>query len=116
MPSGHNGYLDVMLELGYVGFPFLIIFIMATLHALGRVADRNPTRAWLVLSLSLFIIITNMLESVWMRGQDMQWLLFLILVAEIGRYWGPFPPDGRSQHRRTLRGPVIPERRPGVVL
>src|ERR1700730_2335009 len=105
MPSGHNGYWDVMLEIGYVGFPFLIIFIMATLHALGRVADRDPTRAWLMLSLALFIIITNMLESVWMRGGDMQWLLFLILVAEIGRYWGPFSPDGRSQHRRVLRGP-----------
>jgi O-antigen ligase len=115
MPSGHNGYLDVMLELGYVGFPFLIIFIMATLHALGRVADRDPRRAWLLLSLALFIIITNTLESVWMRGQDMQWLLFLILGAEIARYWGPFPPDGRSQHRRVLRGPVIPERRPGVM-
>jgi O-antigen ligase len=116
MPSGHNGYLDVMLEMGYVGFPLLIIFIITTLHALGRVADRDPTRAWLVLSLALFIIITNMLESLWMRGQDMQWLLFLILVAEIGRYWGPFPPDGRSQHRRVLRGLVIPGRRSGVVV
>ena len=112
MPSGHNGYLDVMLEIGYVGFPFLIIFIITTLHALGRVADRDLTRAWLLLSLALFIIITNMLESVWMRGADMQWLLFLILVAEIGRYCGPFPPDGRSQptgpsgsrHPRTALG------------
>jgi exopolysaccharide production protein ExoQ len=116
LPSGHNGYLDVILDLGYVGFPFLIIFIMATLHAIGRVADRDPTRAWLVLSLALFVIITNMLESVWMRGQEVQWTLFLILVAEIGRYWGPFPSDARSQHRRFLRGPVIPRRRPGVVL
>jgi exopolysaccharide production protein ExoQ len=108
MPSGHNGYLDMHLELGHVGYPFLIIFIGVTLHALGRVAERDPTRAWLLLSLALFIIITNMIESVWMRGQDMQWLVFLILVAEIGRYWGSFPPDGRSQNRRVLRDPVIP--------
>jgi exopolysaccharide production protein ExoQ len=114
MPSGHNGYMDVMVEIGHVGFPFLIVFILATLHALGRVADRDPTRAWLLLSLALFIIITNTLESVWMRGQDMQWTLFLILVAEIGRYWGPFPPDARSQHQRAFRGPVIPGRRPSV--
>jgi O-antigen ligase len=104
MPSGHSGYLDVMLELGYVGFPFLIIFIIATVHALGRVADRDPTRAWLLLSLALFVIMTNMIESVWMRGQDMQWLLFLIVVGEIGRYWGPFAPDGRSWHRRVRGG------------
>jgi exopolysaccharide production protein ExoQ len=111
MPGGHNGYLDVMLELGYVGFPFLIIFIMATLHALGRVADRDPTRAWLLLSLALFVIITNTLETVWMRG-DTQWLLFLILVGVIGQYWGP--PDGRSQHRRVLRSPVIAIRPRGI--
>jgi O-antigen ligase len=115
MPSGHNGYLDVKLELGYVGFPFLIIFIMATLHAIRRVADRDLTRAWLLLALALFVIITNTLESVWMRGQDMQWLLFLILVAEIGRYWAPVPSNHCPQNRRVFRGIVIPARRPGVV-
>jgi exopolysaccharide production protein ExoQ len=103
MPSGHSGYWDVMLELGYIGYPFLIIFIMATLHALRRVADRDPTRAWLLLSLALFVIITNMIESVWMRGQDMQWLLFLIVVAEIGRYWSPSPPVVRSHGGRFSR-------------
>jgi exopolysaccharide production protein ExoQ len=115
LPSGHNGYLDMKLELGYVGYAFLIIFIVATVHALGRVAERDPTRAWLLLSLGLFIIITNTLESVWMRGAEPLWLVFLILVAEIGRYWGPFSPDGRSQHRRVLRGPITPRRRPLAV-
>jgi len=114
MPSGHSGYWDMALDLGYVGYPLLIIFIIATLHALGRVADRDPTRAWLLLSLALFIIIINMIESVWMRGQDMQWLLFLILVAEIGRYWGPFPPDGHSRHRRYFGVPSSRDGAPGV--
>ena len=41
MPNGHNGYYDTMLDLGYVGFAFLLVFIMATLHAIGRVADRD---------------------------------------------------------------------------
>jgi exopolysaccharide production protein ExoQ len=103
MPSSHSGYWEVMLELGYIGYPLLIIFIAATLHALRRVADRDLTRAWLLLSLALFVIITNLIESVWMRGQDMQWLLFLIVVAEIARYWGPFAPDGRSQPRPVPR-------------
>jgi exopolysaccharide production protein ExoQ len=116
MPSGHSGYWDVMLELGYIGYPFLIIFIMATLHAIRRVADRDPHRAWLLLSLALFVIITNMIESVWMRGGDMQWLLFLIVVAEIGRYWGPLAPDYRSQRRPVLWAPIIPPRRPGAGL
>jgi O-antigen ligase len=113
MPSGHNGYWDVMLELGYIGYPFLIIFILATLHALQRVADRDPRRAWLLLSLALFVIITNMIESVWMRGQDLQWVLFLIVVADIGRYWTLIPPDSHSQ-QQVPRGPVIAGRRAGA--
>jgi len=115
MPSGHSGYGDVMLELGYLGYPLLIIFIMATLHALRRVADRDFARAWLLLSLALFVIITNMIESVWMRGQDMQWVLFLIVVAEIGRYWGPAAPDVPSRHQPIRPDAVAARRRSGVV-
>src|SRR5262249_29241301 len=33
-----------ILEMGLVGFAFLAIFIMATLHAFGRLADRDPAR------------------------------------------------------------------------
>jgi exopolysaccharide production protein ExoQ len=103
MPSAHNGYLDTQLDMGYVGLTLLVIFIIATLHAIGRVADRDPARAWLVLSLALFIILINTMESAWMHGMDMLWLMFVILAAEIGRYWQPFRPDGRSQHRHRFR-------------
>ena len=91
MPNAHNGYYDTTLEMGYVGYTLLVIFIIATLHAIGRVADRNPARAWLVLSLALYIICWNYLESLWMRGFEFLWVVFLILAAEIGRYWRPSP-------------------------
>jgi exopolysaccharide production protein ExoQ len=103
MPNAHNGYVDTKLEMGYVGFALLVIFIIATLHAIGRVADRDPARAWLVLSIALFIIIYNGLESTWMRGFEFLWVVFAIVAAEIGRYWQPFRPGGRSQHRHRFR-------------
>src|SRR5262249_8042802 len=73
LPHGHNGYLDVILETGHVGFVLFLMFIITTLYAIGRVVDRDPTRAWLLLSLSLFIIFDNFLETVWLRGP--LWLL-----------------------------------------
>ena len=91
MPNAHNGYYDTMLELGYVGLAFLLVFILATLHAIGRVADCNPARARLLLSLALFIIMYNFLESLWMRGFEFLWVMFLIVAAETGRYCLPFP-------------------------
>ena len=91
MPNGHNGYYDTMLDLGYVGFAFLLAFIIATLHGIGRVADRDPTRAWIVLSLVLYVILYNFLERLWMHGFEFLWVVFVIVAAEIGRYWLPFP-------------------------
>jgi exopolysaccharide production protein ExoQ len=91
MPNAHNGYLDTLLELGYVGFVLLMVFIIATLHAIGRVAERDLSRARLLLSLALFIILYNYLESIWMRGFEFLWVVFLFVVADAARYWRRLP-------------------------
>jgi O-antigen ligase len=118
MPNAHNGYYDTTLELGYIGYALLVIFIIATLHAIGRVADRDPARAWLTLSLALYIIMWNYLESLWMRGFEFLWVVFLIVAAEIGRYWQPLPLTRAVSRSRTpsagrpapSRGARIPSR------
>ncbi len=91
MPNAHNGYYDTTLEMGYIGYGLLVIFVIATLHAMGRVADRDPARGWLVLSLAVYIIMWNYLESLWMRGFEFLWVVFLIIAAEAARYGQPFP-------------------------
>jgi O-antigen ligase len=91
MPNARNGYYDTMLELGYVGLALHLGVLIAILHAIGRVADCDPRRARLVLSLTLFIVFYNYFESYWMRGFEFLWVVFLIVAAEIGRYWRPFP-------------------------
>ncbi len=113
MPNAHNGYLDTMLEMGYLGFALLLAFITATLHAIGRMADRDLSRAWLVLSLALYIIITNGLESSWMRGFEMLWLMFLVVAAEAARYWQPIRSGARSHALRATRSVALPDRRTG---
>jgi|ERR1700722_4999403 len=97
MPNSHNGYYDMMLELGYVGLVFLVIFLVATIHATGRVADRDPARARLLLSLVLFVVLYNFLESLWLRAFDTPWVVFLVVVAEIGRHWQPLHPKDRTR-------------------
>jgi len=111
MPNAHNGYLDTMVEMGYAGYALLLAFIIATLHAIGRIADRAPLRAWLVLSLAVHVIITNGLESLWMRGFEMLWVLFVILAAEAARYWkAPMP--ARAARRSGSGNPAPASRRP----
>src|SRR5262249_23624571 len=109
MPSAHNGYLDTVLDTGYVGLALFVIFIFATLHALTRVVDREPARAWLLLSLALFIILTNFIETTWMRGADILWFMFAVVAAEAGRYWQrPGVPNP------TVQSPFVSRRLTGI--
>ena len=101
MPEGHNGYYDATLEMGYVGYYMLLAFIIATLHAVERVLRRDPIRAWLLLSLGLYIICHNFFESLWMRGFEFMWVVFLIVSGEIGRYWQPLP-QKRSAYKSRI--------------
>jgi O-antigen ligase len=111
MPSAHSGYLDTQLEMGYVGLVFLVVFIFATLHAIGRVVARDPARAWLLLTIAFYVILTNFIEAGWMRGSEMLWVLFVIVAAEAGRYWQPYP----AGMPKPVRGrPVIARRRPDI--
>jgi exopolysaccharide production protein ExoQ len=116
MPEAHNGYLDTILDTGYIGLVLFLIFIFTTLHAIGRVANRDPARAWVLLSIALFIILENFLESGWMRGGDGLWLMFVLVIVEAARYWQPFHrelgPPGGSSRGRPLRGRArfLPER------
>src|SRR5262249_15282106 len=112
----HNGYYDTMLQLGYIGFAFLIIFIFATLHAARGLIDRDPVRAWLVLSLAFFVIITNFFESTLLRGDVPAWVLFGIAAAEIGRFrHRPGVPSQHLADRAAARQGairIVPEFRP----
>ena len=89
MPNSHNGYYDTILELGYAGLALLLGFIFTTLHVIGRVADHNRARGWLLLSLALFIVIYNFLETLWLRAFDMLWVVFVIVAVEAARHWQP---------------------------
>ena len=111
MPNAHNGYYDTMLEMGYIGLTLLLAFIIATLHAIGRVADRDPARARILLSIALFVIMYNFLESLWMRGFEFLWVVFVIVAADIGRYWQPVPLERAAQQstgRRSARPGILP--------
>src|SRR5262249_13094818 len=88
---------------GLIGFALLVSFIITTLNAIGRAADRDPVRAWIGLSLALFFIFDNFLETVWMRGLSVLWVVFVIVAAEAGRYSPPFLPTRAAYGSRTPR-------------
>jgi exopolysaccharide production protein ExoQ len=84
MPHAHNGYLDTVLQTGFVGLALLGLMIFSSTHAVGRLVNEQPRRAWLALSLLLFTVLYNGLESTFVRSFDISWLVFLIVCADVG--------------------------------
>lgn len=87
MPNSHNGYYDAILELGYVGLAFLLLFLAATVHVIGRVMEHDSRRAWILLSVALFVMFYNFLETLWLRAFDVTWVVFVLVTVEAARYW-----------------------------
>lgn len=86
MTGSHSGYLDVRIETGIIGYWLFIIFIMATLYAIERVRRQDPLRAWILLSLAMYVTITNLIETLWLSTNDPMWFLFVLVAAETTRY------------------------------
>jgi len=63
MPTAHNGYLDIWVQLGIVGLTAVVLFILIALDAIGRLAVIRPAIAWLFLTITLFTLLHNCLES-----------------------------------------------------
>jgi O-antigen ligase len=75
--QAHNGFLDVILETGLIGFFILIALIVAVLFTAARSLATRPAICWLSVTMVLMIIAHNMLESSWFRGYALNWMLFL---------------------------------------
>jgi len=79
--QGHNGYLDLVVQTGFVGFMLLGFVVLSLLGDAGYLASRVRGAAWLVLSLLFFVGFHNMLESSWFRGYLLPWQSWLLATA-----------------------------------
>lgn len=88
MPSSQNGYLDTT---GHeVCWPYL--FCNLHLYNPPRHWPRPQNRSGAASAQTCFQSYPHeLLETGWMHGYDMLWLMFLIVTAETGQYWQHSP-------------------------
>lgn len=79
--SGHNGYLDLIVHTGRVGLAIFLVLALAALHAIGRVARYSLSLGYGLMSLMLFCLAYNFLESTFFRGFELQHLVFILVIA-----------------------------------
>lgn len=80
-PDGHDGYIDLLLQVGVVGLGLFIAMILALGGRLGRIADRTAALGFLVVTLLVFTLLHSLLESTWLAVLDPVGALFLVLLT-----------------------------------
>lgn len=85
MPHAHNGYIDVILQTGLVGLALLTAMLLTGLHLAGRVATYAPGRALFYLSIILFCLAYNLLETMWFRALSLKMILLIAVFVLMAR-------------------------------
>ena len=84
--EAHNGYLDVIVDLGYVGLALLGGFIVRYFVLSIRLLKIDRSQALLYLSLMLYFLLANLTESSWLTvGPNPNWMMVSLAVFATSR-------------------------------
>jgi len=75
--QAHNGYVDVVLEMGYVGLLIVTILIITLWVNILRLAHCDRKTSLLLLTCLLFVLLNNTMESSFFRSYAPLWMVFL---------------------------------------
>jgi O-antigen ligase len=91
--QSHDGYVDILLETGRVGFLIIIAFLLSLIRAIDRSWGGRADVAMILLSLTLFCAAHNLLESSLTRGFAVPWIVLLLIagLASPARELAPRP-------------------------
>jgi O-antigen ligase len=104
MPSGHNGYIDTLLGTGLAGLILLLSILIAALNASQNAVERSARLGSLIISLLLFTIVHNGLETTFLRGASTIWIIFVILLTVIASVAGKHSQVALTRQTGPFRG------------
>jgi exopolysaccharide production protein ExoQ len=86
---GHNGYLQLLVTIGGIGFALAIIgFILVPAVQFWRRKDADLNLKALLFAIFTFIVMHNMMESDFLENDSPVWVTFLMMLAMLGRLKG----------------------------
>lgn len=83
--SGHSGYLDVYVELGFVGVLFLLIFFVKFVREMTNFAMKNFDWGILGICFLFLSVVYNYTESDFLNTSSLLWTFFLIMTISLSR-------------------------------
>lgn len=81
--QAHNGYLDILNELGVVGLGLLGVFLIEHGRALVRLRHRDPVQAAFHAALLVMVLVLNLAEAAMLRTTHFWWILLVASALEV---------------------------------
>ncbi len=81
--EGHNGYLDVDIDLGVVGVVLVLIVVGAAFAGALNDLESNFELGRLRLALLLSVVMNNFSESSFLKGTHSLWFIFLLVAVNV---------------------------------
>ncbi len=80
-PSGHNGFLDLSVDVGFVGLALFLISYFTTFVRSSKLAyaSKKSEDIWSLAFLT-FLAMNNVTESILLYGTNLYWILFTTVV------------------------------------
>jgi O-antigen ligase len=76
--QAHDGYVDIILETGYLGLTIASLFLLALLRQIVSIPKNDKWLAILLLSCVIFILLNNTMESSLFRSYVPLWVTLLL--------------------------------------
>lgn len=77
----HNGYIDMVIQIGLIGFAYFLGVLFFILNAAGSVVRRNFALSWFLLTVVIYNLAVNLLETGFFYGFGGSTALFLTIIC-----------------------------------
>lgn len=83
--QAHNGYLETINDLGYVGLSFLLGFLFFYVRQALQLFRLDRAQGALFLGLFFLQAIANLSEANWFQATSFEWVIMMISTVALGR-------------------------------
>ena len=83
-PHSHNGVVDILLEVGYVGLGlFILSFLLMVLRLVKRIYITSTPEEFFPVVFLTFFLMYNFTESLMMRGENIFWVYYTAIAYSL---------------------------------
>lgn len=104
VPSAHNGWLEILAELGWVGLVSVaVVIVLAVIGTTLRLPGAGRAEGYWAAGYLVAFLVLSFSESVLLRHQSLPWVLFLVCFT---RVFAPATVPVPITRPVTVRGPA----------